>query len=284
MIFRFIEDHRLQWPVRLLCDALDVSVAGYYAWRERPASARQQRQDALLVEIRAIHAEFKARYGSPRIQAELAARGQDCCVNTVAKLMRDHDIQAKTARKFRCTTDSNHDLPVADNLLGRQFDPDAPNEVWLADITYIPTHEGWLYLAAVEDLYSRRVVGWSMAEHLESRLVVDALEMAVQRRLPGEGLLAHSDRGSQYASEHYQRLLAQHGIACSMSRRANCWDNAPMESFFASLKKELVHGADFATRAEARAALVEYIEVFYNNQRRHSALGYVSPAQFEQAE
>jgi putative transposase len=284
MIFRFIEDHRVQWPVRLLCDALDVSVAGYYAWRERPASARQQRQDALLVEIRAIHAEFKARYGSPRIQAELAARGQDCCVNTVAKLMRDHDIQAKTARKFRCTTDSNHDLPVADNLLGRQFDPDAPNEVWVADITYIPTHEGWLYLAAVEDLHSRRVVGWSMAEHLESRLLVDALEMAVQRRLPGEGLLAHSDRGSQYASEHYQRLLAQHGIACSMSRRANCWDNAPMESFFASLKKELVHGADFATRAEARAALVEYIKVFYNNQRRHSALGYVSPAQFEQAE
>jgi putative transposase len=237
MTFRFIDEHREQWPVRLLCSALDVSAAGYYAWRERPVSARQQQHDALLVEIRAVHAEAKARYGSPRVHAELAARGRGCCVNTVAKLMRDHDIRAKTARKFRCTTDANHDLPVAENLLDRQFDPEAPNEVWLGDITYIPTREGWLYLAAVEDLYSRRVVGWSMANHLESRLVVDALEMAVQRRLPGEGLLAHSDRGSQYASEHYQRLLAKHGIACSMSRRADCWDNAPMESFFASLKR-----------------------------------------------
>jgi transposase InsO family protein len=265
--------------VRLLGEALGVSPAGSYAWRERPVRARQQRQDALLVEIRASHQEVKARYGSPRIHAELAARGQGCCVNTVAKLMRDNDIQAKTARKFRCTADSNHDLPVADNLLDRQFDPESPNEAWVADITYIPTREGWLYLAAVEDLYSRRVVGWSMADHLESRLVVDALERAVQRRLPGEGLLAHSDRGSPYASAHYQRLLAKHGIACSMSRRADCWDNAPMESFFASLKKELVHGADFATRAEARAALGEYLEVFSNSQRRHSSLGYVSPAE-----
>jgi putative transposase len=284
MTYRFIEEHREQWPVRLLCEALDVSAAGYYAWRDRPASARQQRHDALVVEIRAIHAEVKARYGSPRVHAELAARGQDCCVNTVAKLMHDHDIRAKTARKFRCTTDSNHGLPVAENVLDRQFDPDAPNEVWVADITYIPTRAGWLYLAAVEDLYARRVVGWSMAGHLESRLVVDALEMAVQRRLPGEGLLAHSDRGSQYASEHYQLLLEKHGIACSMSGRGDCWDNAPMESFFASLKKELVHGADFATRAEARAALFEYIEVFYNLKRRHSSLGYIAPAEYEQSE
>jgi putative transposase len=282
--FHFIEEHRDQWSVRLLCDALDVSPAGYYAWRERPASARQRRQEALLVEIRAIHAEFQARYGSPRVHAELAARGHDCGVHTVAKLMHDHDIRAKTARKFRCTTDSDHDLPVAENLLDRQFDPASPNEAWVADITYIPTREGWLYLAAVEDLYSRRVVGWSMAEHLESRLVVDALALAVQRRLPGEGLLAHSDRGSQYASDHYQSLLARHGITCSMSRRADCWDNAPMESFFASLKKELVQGADFATRASARAALVEYIEVFYNTRRRHSSLGYVSPAEYEQTE
>jgi putative transposase len=284
VIFRFIDEHRDRWPVRLLCAALDVSAAGYYAWRDRPASARQQRQGALLVEIRAIHAEFLARYGSPRIHAELAARGQGCCVNTVAKLMHDNDIRAKTARKFRCTTDSNHSLPVADNLLDRQFDPDGPNEAWVADITYIPTREGWLYLAAVEDLYSRKVVGWSMAAHLESRLVVDALALAVERRWPGEGLLAHSDRGSQYASDHYQSLLARHGITCSMSRRADCWDNAPMESFFASLKKELVHGADFATRAEARAAIVEYIEVFYNTKRRHSSLGYVSPAEYEQTE
>jgi putative transposase len=282
--FRFIQEHCEQWPVRLLCAALGVSPAGFYAWRERPVSVRQQRQDALVEEIRAIHAEFKARYGSPRVQAELAARGQDCCVNTVAKLMHDHDIRAKTARKFRCTTDSNHDWPVAENVLDRQFDPEAPNEAWVTDITYLPTREGWLYLAAVEDLYSRKVVGWSMAASLESRLVVDALEMAVQRRLPGEGLLAHSDRGSQYASDHYQRLLAKHGIACSMSRRGDCWDNAPMESFFASLKKELVHGADFATRAEARAAIFEYIEIFYNLKRRHSSLGYVAPAEYEQAE
>jgi putative transposase len=238
----------------------------------------------LVVEIRAIHAEVKARYGSPRIHAELAARGQDCCVNTVATLMRDNDIAAKTARKFRGTTDSNHDLPVADNVLDRQLDPGSPHESWVADITYIPTREGWLYLAAVADLYSRKVVGWSMADHLESRLVVAALGMAVQRRLPGEGLLAHSDRGCQYASEHYQLLLAKHGITCSMSRRADCWDNAPMESFFASLKKEWVHGADFATRAEARAALFEYIEAFYNTKRRHSSLGYVSPAEYEQTE
>ena len=283
MTFRFIHEHRHLWPVRLLCQTLEVSTAGYYAWQGRPASARAQRRDTLLGEIRAVHAAVKARYGSPRMHAALVARGHGCCVNTVAQLMRQAGIAAKTARKYRCTTDSNHDRPVADNLLGRQFDPAGPNEAWVADITYIPTGEGWLYLAVVEDLYARRVVGWSMAENLESRLVVDALALAVERRLPGEGLLAHSDRGSQYASEHYQRLLARHGITCSMSRRADCWDNAPMESFFASLKKELIHGSDFATRAAARAAVVEYIEVFYNNQRRHSSLGYVPPAEYEPA-
>jgi putative transposase len=284
MTFRFIEGHKDRWPVRLMCDTLDVSTAGYYAWRERPPSFAEQRRDALVVLIRDVHSDVKARYGSPRVHAELVARGNDCCVNTVAKLMHDNGIRAKTARKFRCTTDSNHKLPVAANVLDRQFDPESPNEVWVADITYIPTHEGWLYLAAVEDLYSRRVVGWSMADHMESRLVVDALEMAVQRRLPDEGLLAHSDRGSQYASEHYQLLLGKHGIECSMSGVGQCWDNAPMESFFASLKKELVHDANFATRREARAAIFEYIEVFYNNQRLHSSLGYVSPAAYEQSE
>jgi transposase InsO family protein len=284
MTYRFIHAHKDQWPVRLLCETLEVSPAGYYAWRQRSPSARQRRHDTLLVEIRAIHAETKARYGSPRIHKELVARGHACCVHTVAKLMRDHEIRAKTARKFRVrTTDSDHDLPVADNLLDRQFDPAGPNEAWLADITYIPTGEGWLYLAVVEDLYARRIVGWAMDASMESRLVVDALELAVQRRLPGEGLLSHSDRGSQYASEHYQRLLARHGITCSMSRKADCWDNAPMESFFASLKKELVQDANFQTRAEARSAIVEYIEVFYNNQRRHSSLGYVSPAAYEQS-
>jgi transposase InsO family protein len=284
MTYRFIDQHKDQWPVRWLCETLEVCPARYYAWRQCLRSAGQQRRDTLLVAIRAIHAQFKARYGSPRIHAELVARGHDCCVNTVAKLMRQAGIAAKTARKYRCTTtDSYHDLPVAENLLDRHFDPAAANESWVADITYIPTREGWLYLAAVEDLYSRRVVGWAMDEHMDSRLVVDALAMAVQRRLPDEGLLAHSDRGSQYASAHYQRLLAKHRITCSMSRRADCWDNAPMESLFASLKKELVHDANFATRAEARASIFEYIEVFYNGQRRHSSLGYVSPAEYEQS-
>ncbi len=283
MIFAFIQQHQGTWPVTVLCGALGVSPQGFYAWQKRPPSARQQRRDALLVQIRAAHAEVKERYGSPRLHAELRAKGVPCCVNTVAKLMHDNDLRAKTARKFRNTTDSDHPLPVADNLLGRQFDPTGPNERWVSDITYVPTREGWLYLAVVEDLYSRRVVGWSMAERMESRLVVDALEMAVQRRFPGEGLLAHSDRGSQYASDHYQRLLARHGISCSMSRRANCWDNAPMESFFATLKKELCHHEDYHTRAEARASIFEYIEAFYNPRRRHSSLGYVSPAEYEQA-
>jgi transposase InsO family protein len=282
VIFAFIEQHKDAWPIRLLCETLGVSFQGFYAWRERPLSAQQQRRDALLVEIRAVHAEVKERYGSPRIHAELKAKSVACCVNTVAKLMHDNDLRAKTAQKFCNTTDSNHSLPVADNLLDRQFDARSPNERWVTDITYIPTGEGWLYLAVVEDLYSRMVVGWSMADHMESRLVVDALEMAVQRRLPEEGLLAHSDRGSQYASDHYQRLLGKHGIECSMSGVGQCWDNAPMESFFASLKKELVHHEDYQTRAEARASIVEYLEMFYNTKRLHSSLGYVSPAAYEQ--
>jgi transposase InsO family protein len=281
--FRFIENHRAQWPVRQLCAALEVSPAGYYAWRGRPASPRQQRHDALRGEIEAIHARVKARYGSPRVHAELVGRGHPCCVNTVAKIMREAGIAAKTARKFRHTTDSGHDRPVAPNVLDRQFDAAEPNAAWVADITFVPTREGWLYLAVVEDLYARRVVGWSMDGRTTSRLVVDALAMAVQRRLPGAALLAHSDRGSQYASDHYQRLLGAHGIICSMSRRANCWDNAPMESFFASLKKELTHHEDYATRAQAKASIFEYIEVFYNRERRHSTLGYRSPADYEAA-
>jgi transposase InsO family protein len=284
LIFGFIETHQQEWPVTVMCDILQVSTAGYYAWRDRPVSAGQQRRDRLSAEIRLIHDTVKGRYGSPRVHAELAARAAPCCVNTVAKLMRVQGIAAKTARKFRHTTDSNHDLPVAANLLERAFDPATANTAWVADFTFIPTREGWLYLAAVEDLFSRRVVGWAMSDRMTSRLVVDALAMAVQFRLPKEGLLAHSDRGSQYASEHYRRLLAKHGIECSMSRRANCWDNAPMESFFASLKKELVHHEDYQTREEAKASIFEYIEVFYNRKRRHSSLGYKSPAEYEQSE
>ena len=284
MTFAFIERHQQDWPVRVLCDALAVSPSGYYSWLGRPPSFQEQRRAALVVLIRGIHSEVKGRYGSPRIHAALEGRVEPCSVNTVAKVMRDNGIRAKTARKFRCkTTDSNHPLPVADNILDRQFDPSGPNEAWVADITYIPTGEGWLYLAIVEDLYSRMVVGWSMAATMESRLVVDALEMAVQRRLPCAGLLAHSDRGSQYASEHYQRLLEKHGVECSMSAVGQCWDNAPAESFFATLKKELVHDEKYTTRVEAKASIFEYIEIFYNNQRLHSSLGYVTPAAYEQS-
>jgi transposase InsO family protein len=281
--FAFIEGHKDRWPVRLMCETLEVSPAGYYSWLRRPPSFQEQRREALLVLIRGIHAEARGRYGSPRVHAALAGRDGARSVNTVARIMRDNDVRAKAARKFKCrTTDSNHALPVAGNVLDRQFDPERPNEAWVADITYVPTREGWLYLAVVEDLFSRMVVGWSMDATMTSRLVVDALGMAVERRLPGEGLLAHSDRGSQYASEHYRRLLGQHGIECSMSGVGQCWDNAPAESFFASLKKELTHHEDYQTRQEARASLFEYIEVFYNNQRLHSSLGYVTPAAYEQ--
>lgn len=283
MRYRFVEAHRGRWPVRLICRVPRVSAGGYYGWRGRPASPAARRREGLVGAIKAVHAGVKARYGSPRIHAELATQGHRCCVNTVAKLMRAGGVAAKTRRRFRCTTDSNHGRPVADNVLGRRFEPAAPDRAWAAGITYIATGEGWLYLAAVEDLHSRRIVGWSMAGRIDSHLVVDALEMAVAHRLPGEGLVAHSDRGSQYASEHYQRLLAGHGMTCSMSRRANCWDDAPMGSFFATLKKELVRGAEFATRAEARAAVFEYIEVFYDRVRRHPALGDRSPCDFERA-
>ena len=269
-----------------MCAALEVSASGYYAWAARPDSPTGQRRQELVAAIEGVHAEVKGRYGSPRMTAELNARGHDCSENTVAKLMRTSGIRARTPRRFARTTDSDHRLPVAENVLDRDFDPDEPNTSWVADVTYIPTREGWLYLAVVEDLFSRRVVGWSMDATMTSRLVVDALEMALASRLKGSscsGLLAHSDRGSQYASEHYQRRLSEERITCSMSRRGNCWDNAAMESFFASLKKELVHDEDYATRDEAKASIFEYIEAFYNRVRRHSALGYVAPDEYERA-
>jgi putative transposase len=265
-----------------MCQLLEVSTSGYYDWVKRQPSVTRKKREALAAEIRVIHAAVKRRYGSPRVQAELKARGQRCSVNTVAKIMKNLGIHALSPRRLRVrTTNSNHDFPIATNRLDQTFTVQAPNCVWLSDITYIPTQEGWLYLAAVEDLYSRRVVGWSMATTLESRLVVDALEMALLQRFPDDGLLAHSDRGSQYASEHYQRLLAKHGIVCSMSRPGNCYDNAPMESFFATLKKELVHHQNYPTIEAAKDSLFEYIEVFYNRIRLHSTLGYVAPALFE---
>ena len=284
MIFAWIEERREEWPITLLCRVLEVSRSGFYAWRSREASAAKVRREELTDEVKAIHAEVKARYGSPRMHAELVAKGHACSVNMVATLMREAGIAAKTKRKFRQTTDSNHSMPVAENILDRDFEPEKPNASWVADITYVPTREGWLYLAVVEDLFSRRVVGWSMDATMTSRLVVDALEMALGARLKGSSssaLVAHSDRGSQYASEHYQRRLLEEGITCSMSRRGNCWDNAAMESFFASLKKELVHDEDYATREQAKASIFEYIEAFYNRVRRHSSLGYVAPDEYE---
>jgi putative transposase len=286
VIFAWIEERRPEklWSVVLMCQVLGVSRSGFYAWKKRTPSVAQQRREELIEEVKEVDAEMKNRYGSPRMQEELVARGHECSVNFVAKLMREAGIAVEPTRKFVVTTDSNHGLPVAENVLDRDFQPEEPNAVWCADITYIATGEGWLYLAAVEDLFSRRIVGWSMSETMTSRLVVDALEMAVRRRLPllgSSSLLAHSDRGSQYASEHYQRCLSEERITCSMSRRGNCWDNAPMESFFASLKKELVHREDYATREQARASIFEYIETFYNRVRRHSSLGYVAPAEYE---
>jgi transposase InsO family protein len=267
-----------------MCEVLAVSRSGYYAWRTRPDSARSRRRSELVTRMRAIHGErHKQSYGSPRMHRELAVRGEPVCENTVARLMREHGLRARTARKFRHTTDSNHRRPVAENVVNRDFQPSGKNETWVADITYIATGEGWLYLAAVEDLYTRKIVGWSLSERIDSRLVVDALEMAIQRELPGAGLKAHSDRGVQYASADYQSLLQRHGVTCSMSRKGNCWDNAPMESFFATLKKELVHQERYPTRESARRSVFEYVEVFYNRERRHSALGYVSPVQFEEA-
>jgi putative transposase len=272
------------WPLSVLCSVLGVARSGFYAWRKRSVSRRRQRQEQLVEAMREIHGQrHKRSYGSPRMQRELVGQGHRVSENTVARLMRQSGLRAATARKFRHTTDSNHRLPVAQNVLDRQFEARGPNEKWVSDITYVWTDEGWLYLAAVEDLYSRKVVGWSLGERLTSELVNEALRMAIGRQLPMVDLLAHSDRGSQYASGSYQRLLASRGITCSMSRKGNCWDNAPMESFFATLKKELVHQERYATREEARQSLFEYIEVFYNRVRRHSAIGYQSPTRFEEA-
>lgn len=264
-----------------MCDALEVSAAGYYAWARRSPGPAAVRRQELLAAIGQIHAEVRGRYGSPRMAAEPNARGHACSENTVANLMKAHGIRAKAPRRFVRTTDARHGLPVARNVLDRDFDPAGPNAAWSADITYVPTAEGWLYLAVVEDLYARMIVGWAMDGTMTSRLVVDALVMAIGRRLPGEGLIAHSDRGSQYASEHYQGVLAERGIVCSMSGVAQCWDNAPVESFFATLKRELVHDERYTSREEARANSFEYVESFYNRVRLHSSLEYLSPAEFE---
>lgn len=282
MKYQFIAAHREEFEIKVMCRVLGVSRSGYYAWRNRPTSARKMADQALSQHIKEIHQQSRQTYGSPRIQVELAEQGVNCSGKRVARLMRQEEVVAKQSRKFKVsTTDSAHPYPVAPNLLDQDFTTSQPNEKWLADITYIPTAEGWLYLAVVLDLYSRRIVGWAMRDNLERHLVIAALQMALQRRQPSSGLLHHSDRGSQYASDDYQALLTQHQIRCSMSRKGNCYDNAPTESFFGTLKTELVHHCDYQTKAEAKTDIFEYIEVFYNRTRRHSALSYQSPVNFE---
>ena len=282
MRFAFIATEKAAFPVRLLCRTLQVSRAGFYAWQTRPPARRQQDDDRVSVQIAAIHAESRQRYGSPRIHAELRDRGCRMGRKRVARLMRVRGLAARRRRRFRTTTHSRHPFPIAPNVLARQFDRAAPDQAWVTDITYIPTGEGWLYLAVILDLHSRFAVGWAMSARITDDLTLDALNMALARRRPPPGLLHHSDQGSQYASGDYQRVLAQHGVVCSMSRRGNCWDNAVAESFFATLKVELVHDAAWTTRTTARAELFDYLELFYNGQRRHSALGYLSPRVFEQ--
>jgi putative transposase len=282
MRFCFIEDHRAAFAVRTMCAVLEVSASGYYAWRDRPESARSRADRALAVDIRRVHADNRAIYGSPRVHAALRAEGRRIGVNRVARLMRHHGIQGRHKRRVPRTTDSKHSLPVAPNLLGRQFTAPAPNRIWLADITYIPTGEGWLYLAVVLDMFSRRVVGWAMSETMPQELTMTALQMAITNRRPAPGLVHHSDRGSQYAARAYRSLLEEHSMLCSMSRKGDCWDNAPMESFFGSMKTELEDGTVFETRQAAKNALFSFIEGFYNRQRLHSAIGYCSPINKEQ--
>ena len=281
MKFEFIRAQKAKFSVSFMCRRLGVSRAGYYAWAQRPESARARADRALGVEVEAIHLETKKRYGAPRVQKALRARGRSVSKKRVARLMRESRLAARAKRRFVRTTDSRHAHPVAENILDRDFLPPEPNATWAGDITYIWTAEGWLYLAVILDLFSRRVVGWATGTTIDRALVLRALTMALSAR-PAPALY-HSDRGSQYASEDYRRALEERGITCSMSRKGNCWDNACVESFFSSLKQELIYLQSWSSRAEVDAALFEYIEVFYNRVRLHSSLGYVSPAAYEQA-
>jgi putative transposase len=290
MKYACIDEHRGSYDVVAMCRVLKVSTAGYYAWRQRRASGHQSSravEDArLLALVRDAHEESGRTYGAPRVHEELKAQGERVAKKRVARLMRAAQLVARPARRRRpITTDSDHGQPVAPNRLARRFAVTAVegvNRVWVSDITYVPTREGWLYLAAVLDLKSRRVVGWATRASLEADLALDALRWALADRRPAAGLLVHSDQGSQYVANDYQAMLAAHGLVCSMSRRGDCYDNAVAESFFSTLEHELLAGADFRSRAEARQAIFRYIEGWYNRRRRHSSLGYVSPVQYEQ--
>jgi transposase InsO family protein len=277
--FSFIDAEKAQWPVRAMCRALHVSPAGYYAWNGRPESMRTREDRRLGVLIREAHERSRRTYGSPRVHAEILAQGLRVSRKRVIRVMHEHGLRGRVRRAFVRTTDSEHDQPVAPNLLDRDFTANQPNERWVGDVTYLRTPEGWVYLAVVLDLFSRFVVGWAISAVNDGHLALSALDMAVRRRRPGMGLLHHTDQGSPYASEDYQDALEAVGITCSMSRRGNCYDNAAMESWFGKFKVEL--GEDFESLAHAKRATFDHIEVFYNQQRRHSTLGYLSPGDFE---
>ena len=281
MKYAFIREHSQVYPVVRLCQVLEVSSSGYYAWCDRPESPRAQQNRRLTTKIAVFHRASRGIYGSPRIHRDLVDSGEQVSVKRVARLMRMQGIQSKMARRFVITTDSKNTLTAAPDRLQRHFAVEEKNRAWVSDTTFIPTRQGWLYLAVILDLYSRQVVGWAMSDRNNARLVQDALTMAIWRRGDIKGVVVHSDQGSTYASSEYQRRLQEHELLCSMSRKGECLDNAVAESFFGTLKTELVNDEDYRTKDEARRSLFEYIEMFYNRRRRHSYLGYLSPAEYE---
>ena len=282
MKYAWMEKHADEFPVAVMCGVLEVSPSGYYAWRNRDVSSRAKRHETLGEAVVQSHASSRGIYGYRKVYKDVVEDyGHACCEETVRTIMREKGLQASQKRRFVVTTDSDHAMPVAQNLLNRDFQPDRPNQKWVADITYIRTQEGWLYLSAVMDLFGRRVVGWHTSEHIDTDLITDAFHGALRARRPEPGLLHHSDRDSQYASESFQSLLKLFGISCSMSRKGNCWDNACMERFFCSLKTEWIGDTIYPTREAARIAVFEYIETFYNTKRRHANLGYKTPVQYE---
>jgi putative transposase len=281
MKYWFMDQHSSTHGVQKMCRVIEASRSGYYRWKIQPQSNRQKENDKILVEIRESHKNSKRAYGSPRIVEDLQAIGMNCGENRVARLMKINGIVGKAKKKFKATTNSKHTLPIAENLLNQNFKAEKPNTTWVSDITYIPTGEGWLYLAVILDLFSRQVAGWAMSDRLTSEFVVKALYQAIGHRHPATGCILHSDRGIQYASKDFRDVLSAYGFIQSMSRKGNCYDNAVAESFFHTLKTEHVYDYRYETRAEAKQSIFEYVEMFYNRQRRHSALGYRSPASFE---
>ena len=281
MRFAFVDAEKAAWPVEIQCDVLDVSRSGYYAWKRRPAPPRAMEDAAIVVEIKAAYKAGRRAYGSPRVHRELRAKGRRVGRKRVERLMRQQGIVARKRRRFRKTTDSNHPHPIAPNVLERNFNVELPNTAWVTDVTYVWTYEGWLFLAVILDLFSRRVVGWTASANNDRALAIGALDRATSARTPEPGLVHHSDRGCVYASGDYGDALKKFGAIKSMSRKGDCWDNAVAESFFATIKGEMIDHEDYATRADAIAAIADYIENFYNPCRRHSAIGYVSPIEFE---